>query len=56
MKAKEKFVELDSMYLGLIAYIKKVSNSYIENMRKEVLNKIHASNLIFDKNYYKYIK
>ena len=29
MKAQAKFVELDSMYLGLIAYIKKVSDAYI---------------------------
>lgn len=29
MKAQSKFVELDSMYLGLIAYIKKVSDAYI---------------------------
>ena len=30
VKAQEKFVELDSMYLGLIAYLKKVSDAYIK--------------------------
>ena len=29
MKAQAKFVELDSMYLGLISYIKEVSDAYI---------------------------
>ena len=36
--------------------LKAVSNTYIKEKQKEVLNKANASSLILEKNYYKYIK
>lgn len=35
---------------------KKISNTYIKNKQLEVYNKINASSLILNKNYYKYIE
>lgn len=60
MKAKAKFVELDSMYLGLIAYIKKVSDAYIKRFGnnsmavysvKDLADNCHSFNVM---NFWKY--
>lgn len=34
---------------------KKTTNTYINNKRKEVFNKVNASNMLLETNYYKYI-